>query len=128
VRARLRPGGEHGLEQRRDPLVVVRAWVAAARRVGQASKPTRVKAPAPMPDGLHREPEGAGDLRVALASGGAQDDLRPAHLAVGERARMRRSGERAALRVGEGELELAGPAGQHGDSRLGPQRAARVMQ
>lgn len=79
----------------------------------EAGQPVRVEAPAPVPDRLHGEPEGAGDLRVALAGGRAQDDPRAAHLAVGQRARVGGRGERAALGVGERELELSRPAGTH---------------
>jgi len=95
--ARLGLRGEHRAEQRRHPVLIVRPRAPAARRVGERREPVRVKAAPPVPHRLHGQPEALGDGRGRLPGGRAEDDLRPAHVAVGQRARGGERGEVRAL-------------------------------
>jgi hypothetical protein len=119
VRARLRLRREDRAQELRDALVVVRAGPAAARRVGEPGQPVPVEAPPPVADGLDRDAEAGGDLGVGLAGGRGEDDLRPAHVAVRQAARVRERAQVRALRLAERQLEEVRPAGRHGGSGEG---------
>jgi hypothetical protein len=123
---RLRLRGERGAQQHRDALIVVCARAAAPRRVGEPGQPVPVEAPAPVPDRLDRDTEPPRDLGVCLPGGRRQDDLRPAHVAVGERARVGERAEVGVLRLAERQLEEVRPAGRHrgsGDGTPEPPQA-----
>lgn len=67
----------------------------------------------PVPKELHRRLELVCNLGIRLPCRRTQDDLGPAHMAVGQRARGRQCGERSALRLAERERKLLGSADPH---------------
>jgi hypothetical protein len=104
-------GGEHGAQERRHAVLVVRARPPAPRRVGEAGQALAVESAAPVTHRLHREVEARGKGGVRLARGRAKDDLRAPHMAVGQRARRGHRGELRALGIAQDWFEAARATG-----------------